>query len=192
MGEYSNNVGLISTWNQARYACRNHNEGKYLYDLVSVHDKDENEFLVSLMLQEDPYLGIKHYNFPWIGLYCPPTFHNQFYLTCCIHATTPGSWEDAKWIDGSPVNFKNWSPSTNDQQIPSEKKVLLTHRLRITSPSYVEFILYDNLEVFTYAYNFIPRLKHAYIFTTAPANGTMRLAMKNGDTYALVEITVIK
>ena len=119
----SNSREYISTWNHAKYACKNLNEGKFLYDLVSVHDYYENKFLVSLMLQEDPYLGSKHYNFPWIGLYCPPAFHNKFYLTCSNHATTQGSWKNAKWTDGSSVNFTNWSKEPKEQAIPSQKKV---------------------------------------------------------------------
>ena len=112
------NSEYISNWDEARYACINLSNGEFRYDLVSIHDLNENQFLVSLMLQDDPDLGVKHYNFPWVGLHCISSFKTKYYSSCSIHATTQENWQHDRWIDGSALNFTNWKSGE-----PSKKKV---------------------------------------------------------------------
>ena len=81
-----------ATWKYAKRACRKLNNEHFEYDLASIHNDLENEFLVSLINYEDHDLGGKHYNYPWIGL------HNKH----------ESGWEKAEWADGSHFNFINW------------------------------------------------------------------------------------
>ena len=76
----------------------------FVYDLVSIHNEKENQFLVSLLREEDADLRF-HYNFPWIGL----------------NTKIENNWDRAEWTDNSPFDFQAWS--TNE---PSHTKVIVT------------------------------------------------------------------
>uniref|UniRef100_A0A914CMR1 C-type lectin domain-containing protein n=1 Tax=Acrobeloides nanus TaxID=290746 RepID=A0A914CMR1_9BILA len=66
-------------FNETRDLCRNNFGG----DLVSIHSKEENEWITNLLYKQE--LGLI-----WIGLYDP-------------HVN--GNWQ---WTDGTPVDYRSW------------------------------------------------------------------------------------
>ena len=89
---------------QARSRCLSYNDdasnlNRLQFDLVSVRDETENDF-VSKILREN---GNRNPNtLPWVGL----------------HKNTTDSWNNPTWSDGSLVIYTKWSPNS-----PSEYQV---------------------------------------------------------------------
>ena len=93
------------TWSNAQTECKANNQLTLSFDLVSVHDGDENQFITQLMLRGDPDVGLAHFNYPWIGL----------------HKDNQDSWSSAKWTDGTSYSYNNWGsgePSRSDVRKP--------------------------------------------------------------------------
>lgn len=74
-------------WYDARARCENDMGGK----LLSVHDKETNDFVVRVT---KGYAGPNHNGYPqaWVGGY----FNNTQF--------------DWTWTDGSPLDYVNWDP----------------------------------------------------------------------------------
>ena len=81
---YSND--FKKNWDQARKSCMSFNNGTFLYDLVSIHSKEENHFIQRLI--SDSTQGL----YPWIGL--KRTINNF-------------QWVDKSHYNGSHFWFKN-------------------------------------------------------------------------------------
>ena len=102
-GNFTNSVNAIS-WSKAGKKCQALDDRQLVYDLVSVRDREENTFLVSLIHREDPELGRHHYNFPWIGLYTKHADNLTY----------------TKWVDDSRFDYEHWRKGE-----PSATKVLV-------------------------------------------------------------------
>ena len=68
--------------------------------MVSVHDSKEQEFITSLLMQQEWYrnrdIDSTDFRFPWIGL----------------HKDQNSLWNDTeavKWSDDSSFNYQNWA-----------------------------------------------------------------------------------
>ena len=85
--------------------CMSNAEGGLHYNLVSVHNEEENNFITNMVLEKDfeehgttmeetSYL-------PWIGLHKDPV----------------PSWNVSNWVDGSPVVYKNWAANEPNSEV---------------------------------------------------------------------------
>ena len=104
-GNFTDSANAKS-WRLAKKQCWALTDRHLVHDLVSVHSREENDFLVSLINGDNPELNRYHYNFPWIGLYSK-------------HAD---NWTNAKWTDGTTYDYKYWGKGE-----PSETKVLVQY-----------------------------------------------------------------
>ena len=91
---------------EARGRCATYNDdasniNQDQFDLVSVRDKHENDF-ISKILRDN---GNRNpYTLPWIG----------------FHKSHTESWNNPTWSDGSLVLYSKWSPNA-----PSDYKVCI-------------------------------------------------------------------
>ena len=110
-------------WAGARQKCMSYNQGDFHFDLASLHNREENEFVANMMMEEDREVGRSHYKYPWIGL----------------HKDRASSWDEAQWTDGSPVTFTNWAPNE-----PTKLKVS-NYRINILVPSQIILQIYTKI-----------------------------------------------
>ena len=80
--------------------CESHNDGDLHYNLVSVHNEEENNFIKNLLMEQswyrEPNLEISDPRLPWIGLR-----KNRVSL-----------WNDTdnvRWVDDSPFGYNKWA-----------------------------------------------------------------------------------
>ena len=91
---------------EARTRCKSHNDDEtnirqYQYDIVSIQDEIENEFIKEILEVK----GDRNpYTLPWIGLY----------------KSGSRSWNEPEWLDGSLVLYSKWAPAK-----PSDYKVCI-------------------------------------------------------------------
>ena len=69
------------------------NKGGVHFNLASIHNAEENDFIMNMILKKVGNIDTVDLSLPWIGLYRPP------------HST----WNYSLWVDGSPVVYTNWA-----------------------------------------------------------------------------------
>jgi len=91
---------LQKAWFDAMRDCESHNDGDLHYNLVSVHNEEENNFIKNLLMEQswyrEPNLEISDPRLPWIGLR-----KNRVSL-----------WNDTdnvRWVDDSPFGYNKWA-----------------------------------------------------------------------------------
>ena len=91
----------LVTWFEANQTCNSHNQNvwskfipHHVFDIASVRNHDENEFLRSLLDDKDPTEWSPHSQ-PWVGLY----------------QKVSTSWVSPRWSDWSVVRYQNWAPN---------------------------------------------------------------------------------
>ena len=90
----------MKTWYEASRDCYLRKTNNLHFDLVSVHDSNEQRFITSLLRKQTWYQDSEITNadqrFPWIGLH-----KDQNHL-----------WNDTehvKWVDDSSLGYRNWA-----------------------------------------------------------------------------------
>ena len=89
------------TWYDAMRDCMSHAEGGLHFNLVSVHNDEEDKFITNMISEEVPNIGVPDVTdprLPWIGLHEDPGKSGKSW-----NAST------SNWVDGSPVVYQNWA-----------------------------------------------------------------------------------
>ena len=92
----------------AMIRCQALSEAGHHFNLVSVHNADENNFIKSLLMKQPWYknesLPISDEHFPWIGLQKP----NHILWNATDNIT---------WVDMAPFRYSNWAEGEPKQKV---------------------------------------------------------------------------